>query len=53
MNENPDDRPPTPKSADRAARPSVSRRRLLGAVGAGAAVAGAALGAGGAVLGHP
>lgn len=30
--------------------PAVSRRRLLGAVGAGAAVAGAALGAGGAVL---
>jgi len=33
-------------------RAAVSRRRLLGAVGAGAAVAGAALGAGGAVLAH-
>jgi deferrochelatase/peroxidase EfeB len=33
--------------AEPAASPAVSRRRLLGAVGAGAAVAGAALGAGG------
>jgi deferrochelatase/peroxidase EfeB len=39
----PDPRTPEPAAA-------VSRRRLLGAVGAGAAVAGAALGAGGAVL---
>ncbi|MFC4035583.1 iron uptake transporter deferrochelatase/peroxidase subunit [Streptomyces polygonati] len=47
MNETPDI---TPEPRDPEPAPAVSRRRLLGAVGAGAAVAGAALGAGGAVL---
>ncbi|WNI15382.1 iron uptake transporter deferrochelatase/peroxidase subunit [Actinacidiphila sp. ITFR-21] len=47
MNDTPDITP-EPRATEPAA--AVSRRRLLGAVGAGAAVAGAALGAGGAVL---
>ena len=40
----------TPEPRGPEAVPAVSRRRLLGAVGAGAAVAGAALGAGGVAL---
>jgi deferrochelatase/peroxidase EfeB len=40
----------TPEQHGPGPAPAVSRRRLLGAVGAGAAVAGAALGAGGAAL---
>jgi deferrochelatase/peroxidase EfeB len=49
VTETPDITPgPEPRDPERAA--AVSRRKLLGAVGAGAAVAGAALGAGGGVL---
>ncbi len=41
---------PAPEERNPERSAAVSRRRLLGAVGAGAAVAGAAIGAGGAVL---
>jgi deferrochelatase/peroxidase EfeB len=52
VNDTPDITPQQPEPARRGDGPPapVSRRRLLGVVGAGAAVAGAAIGAGGAVL---
>ena len=50
MTDNTPDITPEPDTRTPEQTAAVSRRRLLGAVGAGAAVAGAALGAGGAVL---